>query len=244
MRRWKIAGGFFGGLALIACAAAAAEQDLASTPVAELGRLTGEYTALYQQGELARAAEVAGQALQVAEQAFGATDARVAQVLNDVGRLQAGQGQHEQALASDQRALQIRRQQPAADAPAVVQSLRNLANDYQQLQRFAEADPALVEALALLTQALAADHPHRLDALADLALLRMQQGAAAAAEPLFAELETHTVALNRLDTAKVVAVWQGYSQCLAQLGRQEQASAFQQRAATMQALMNAAKAAP
>lgn len=242
MPRLRIIGALLGGLALWSPIIAAAEADPA--PAAAWERFTTQYTALYQQRQFAPAAEAAQQALRAAEQAFGATDARVAQVLNDLGRLQAGQGQHEQALAADQRALQIRRQQPAPDAAAVVQSLRNLANDYQQLQRAAEADAALVEALALLTQELPPGHPHRLDAMADLALLRMQQGRAADAAPLFAEIDAHPQTLGALDQAKVALLWQGYGACLIKLGRSEEAAIFQQRAATLQALTNAVQASP
>ena len=126
---------------------------------ARLQELTAQYTQHYQAGAYAEAIPLATQALSLAEAVFGADHERVAQVLNDLGRLYQSQYDMERAARMHERALAIRERLFHADGPAVAQSLTNLAKVYLAQGRYAEAQTRCKQSLVIAERYLPADSP-------------------------------------------------------------------------------------
>ena len=132
-----------------------AEEQAAPAPVApasdetRLNELTAQYTLLYQVGAHEKAIPVAEQALVEAEAVFGPEDERVAQALNDLGRLHELQGELAPAARAHERALAIRDKAFNANGPAVAQSLNNLARIYAAQGQRAKAKPFYARSLEI-----------------------------------------------------------------------------------------------
>ena len=145
--------------ALLATILALAGCGKAATPEAKLAKLTVHYTALYRHSRYAEAIPVAERALAIAQAAFGPDHERVAQVLNDLGRLYELQ-QQQIGLAEESyaRALAIRERLHSKHA-AIAQSMSNLARVYLAQRRYAEAESFYRRALAIIEPEIPPDHP-------------------------------------------------------------------------------------
>ncbi len=80
--------------------------------------------------------------------------------------------------------LTIREQQLGATHPDTASSLNNLANLYQSMGRYSEAEPLYARSLAIREQQLGADHPDTALGLNNLAVLYCHQNRFAEAEAL------------------------------------------------------------
>ena len=150
-----------------------------TAPVAEdarLNELTAEYTLLYQTGVHTKAIPVLERALAEAEATFGPGHERVAQALNDLGRLHELLNQMEPAARAHEQALRIRDQVFNGNGPAVVQSLNNLARVYVAQGRRAEAKPLYERSLAITEQHAPPESPAILYVLESYAALLREGG--------------------------------------------------------------------
>jgi tetratricopeptide (TPR) repeat protein len=144
----------------------------------------------YRAGELTEAIPIAEQALAVAEEAFGPNDARVAQVLNDLGHLYLSQQDPAHAEGLHERALKIREQTFSGDGPAVVQSLNNLAKVYVAQERYAQAQPLFERAIAITERHVPPMSPSLIAVLEPYASALRRDGKLEAAEVIEARITT------------------------------------------------------
>ena len=211
--------------------AGAAEAKPPEASEITLNELTAQYTLLYQAKKYPEAARVATRALSVAEEAFGANDPRVAQILNDMGHLYQAQGQDAAAEPLHRRALEIRER--LLNPAAVVQSLTNLARVYQAEGRDADAEPLLTRVLGILEQQVGKEHPQVARVLVFLAQGDSRQGKTTEAEPLYARalamLERNPQG-GELDSALITTQ---YAACLRKNGKIHDAEAAEARAAAL-----------
>ena len=142
-----------------------AEEAATPPPEAKLNDLTVGYTMAYQLGSAEQAILVAEQALAVAEEAFGPDDERVAQVLNDLGRLHQVQKELEPAEQLHERALKIRERLFNGDGPAVVQSLNNLAKTHAAQGHYPQAQALFERSLTIAQRRVSSDDPFLLSML-------------------------------------------------------------------------------
>ena len=149
----------------LALPAYAEHQPSLSSEERRLQELTVQYTQRYRAGAYAEAIPIATQALDLAEKVFGPDHERVAQVLNDLGRLYQSQHNLEQAARLHERALAIRERLFKADGPAVAQSLNNLAKVYVAQGRHAQAQALCERALAITERHVPSDSPSLLSVL-------------------------------------------------------------------------------
>ncbi len=226
-----VAGVLLGLLSSGAGLVSAEDAKLPEAPEITLNELTVQYTLLFQTKKYPEAVQAATRALNVAEEAFGASDPRVAQVLNDVGRLYQAQGQDAAAEPFHRRALDIRER--LLSPAATVQSLTNLARVYQAEGRDADAEPLLTRALGMLEQHAGKDHPQAARVLVFLAQGDSRQGKTTEAEPLFARALA-MVEPNphgwELDSALIMTQ---YAACLRKNGKIHEAEAAEAHAAAL-----------
>ena len=179
----------------ILAAPAAAEEQVAPSPTApapdetRLNELTAQYTLLYQVGAHEKAIPVTEQALAAAETAFGPDHERVAQVLNDLGRLHELLGELEPAAHAHERALKIRDRVFNANGPEVAQSLNNLARVYIAQGRRAEAKPLYARSLVIMDRHVPPESPMLLFLLEPYAALLRDVGELDAAAQLEARIQ-------------------------------------------------------
>ncbi len=128
-----------------------------------LEKLTVQYTQLFQKKSYALAIAAAQQALALAEQAYGTSDSRGAQILNDMGAIHALEGHSNQAIPLYQRALSIRESQPAPDDAAIAQSLNNLAKSNSDQGHWADAEPLYARLLPIIERHYPPTDPHVLE---------------------------------------------------------------------------------
>ena len=145
--------------AFVSCPVYAENRASLSSEDARLTELTVQYTQHYQAGACAKAIPIATQALDVAEKAFGPDHERVAQVLNDLGRLYQSQHEMDRAARMHERALTIRERLFNADGPEVAQSLTNLATVYLAQGRYAQAQALCERSLAIAERHIPANSP-------------------------------------------------------------------------------------
>jgi tetratricopeptide (TPR) repeat protein len=141
---------------------------------------------LYEQGRYTEMAQVAKEALKVAENTFGPDHPNLATSLNNLAELYRRlQGKYAAAEPLYQRALAIYEKALGPDHPDVATSLNNLALLYYTQGKYAEAEPLFKRALGIREKALGPSHPDVAQSLNNLALLYAAQGKYAAAEPLY-----------------------------------------------------------
>jgi CHAT domain-containing protein/Tfp pilus assembly protein PilF len=143
--------------------------------------------------DLGKAEPLLQSALRNFELALGPEHPSTATAMADLAALYFRQGGYSQAQPLYEKALQIRRRVLGDDHPDTASSLQDLAKFYIQGAWYATTPEVrnkyFEQAAALLTQAQQhlrhADDAVRADVIADLALVRMQQGQGALAEPMF-----------------------------------------------------------
>ena len=149
----------------LALPVSAENRESLSSEEAHLQALAVQYTQRYRDGAYAQAIPIATQALGLAEHIFGADHERVAQVLNDLGRLYDARHDLEQAARMHERALAIRERAVDAESPGVVQSLNNLAKVDMALGRYAKAQGLYQRSLAIAERHVPSDSPSLLSVL-------------------------------------------------------------------------------
>lgn len=104
---------------------------------------------LCRRGNTSEAIEVAGQALALAEQAYGSSHTNVAQALNNLGALYHAAGRRAEAEPLFLRALTMREQLLGSNHTDVAVSLNNLAGLCRAEGRLREAEPLYRRALEI-----------------------------------------------------------------------------------------------
>ncbi len=114
--------------------------------------------------------------------------------------------------------------------PRLGTSLNNLAVVYEDLGRYAEAEPLYNRALAIREKALGPDHPRVATSLNNLALLYHAQGKYAEAEPLYKRaLAIQEKALGP-EHPDVATSLENYAALLRETGRSAEAAEMEARA--------------
>ena len=113
--------------------------------IAQSSALTGliaQYIDLYDHGRLAEAESTASEAIQLARQELGKTDARIAILLRDLAEISKASGKLADALRLNAEALALTETGLGKDHPDVAALLLERADIYRSLGRFADAASA------------------------------------------------------------------------------------------------------
>jgi tetratricopeptide (TPR) repeat protein len=152
---------------------------------AHWNELNSQVTQLYQQGKYAEAIPIAAEALKEAEAEYGADDARVATLLNNLAELYDTEGKYAEAEPLFQRALGIDEKVLGPDHLDVARDLNNLAALYVHQGKYAEAEPLYQRAMRICEKDVNPDDARIATALNNLAEIYDTEGKYAEAEPLF-----------------------------------------------------------
>jgi non-specific serine/threonine protein kinase/serine/threonine-protein kinase len=145
-----------------------------------------------------------------------AVQARLASILNSLGRSELG-------LEHATRALELRRKNLGPDHPDTIESLHIYATLLDSSGRPREAEPLLKQAVDKRRTLLGEDHPDTIESLHNYAALLDELGRYKDAEPLYKKvLEQSRNALGE-DNSFRITVMQGYALCLENQGREREA---------------------
>lgn len=190
--------------------------------------LTVQYALAYRQQQYDRAMELAKEALLIAQTAFDDQDARTAQLLNDMGKIENSREHNDEALKYHKRALELREQIFPEETPPIVQSKTNLAKTHFALRNFKTAREILEDVLPLLQDRLGTNHAHVGSILTFYGEVLWSLEDFEGARDAFAEavevLERHTV-----DGEPLIEALEWYAQSLGRLGFTEESQQVQQR---------------
>jgi tetratricopeptide (TPR) repeat protein len=145
---------------------------------------------LVRAGKKAQAATVAREAVEVAQQRYGADSLVLAQQLDHLATVLRMDRDYAQAELLIKRALAIREKEFGQQHTDICQSLSNLAVLYETQGRLADMEPLLRRSLAIREQAWGTTHPAVGHTLHELAKLYRQMGRSAEAETLFGRAVT------------------------------------------------------
>jgi len=134
----------------------------------------GEY--LFWRARYAEALALTKQAVELRQQALGATHPDVAESMNNLGIMHSDQGHYAEALPLHQQALSIWEQALGPEDPSVSLGLNNLADIYRLQGRYTEALPLYQQALAMEERTHGPTHSQVANVLNNLALLYQAQG--------------------------------------------------------------------
>jgi CHAT domain-containing protein/tetratricopeptide (TPR) repeat protein len=118
---------------------------------------------------------------------FWARNLLLVPVLNNLGMLYQGRGDHRAAVRLYRRALTTLRRSGLTRHPDFAAVLHSLASLYHDLGEYARAEPLYRRALAIQRRTLGKDHPHVASCLFTLAGLHIATGRAEAARHLMEE---------------------------------------------------------
>lgn len=161
-----------------------------------LNSLSGLY---HDKGEFSQAHQLARRALEILEEACGASHTRVAHSLDHIGAALLAQGEFAKANQLFQRAYEIRKASLLADDPDLARSLNNLASTARQKSDFTSAEPLYREALELLNKSPNARQSEITRSLHGLGIIYYTQGRFLDAEPLLHRALHMTSATLELD---------------------------------------------
>ncbi len=209
-----------------------AEQKQALTDEEKWYDLTVQYALAFRQEKYQEAMGLAKKALVIAQTAFESPDARTAQLLNDMGKLENAQEHHKSALKYHKRALELREQIFPENTPPIVQSKTNLAKTYFGLRNYRKADSILKEMIPLIKTQLGDYHGHVGTLLTLHGEVLWQQERYEEARDAFMEavnvLQRHTV-----DGKPLIKAMELYGQALKRLGYTEESVQVQVQVNTM-----------
>jgi len=174
-------------------------------------------------GDFESAATSMREAIALNRKIYGDENRRIATNLHNMAWFLRESGDFEESTAMHEEALAMRRKVLGDEHPAVADTMRHLADVLMLQGQLARAEPLLDEALAIQDEALQPDHPRRASTLFVLGRLRLDQGHAAEAEPLLREgLEIREAQLTE-GNWKLAEAHSLLAECLAGLGRTEEA---------------------
>jgi tetratricopeptide (TPR) repeat protein len=176
--------------------------------------LSTKVVKLYHQGRYSEAAEVAEEALAVAEKTFGPGHPLVATSLNNLGELYRLQGSYTEAEA----------------LYMVATSLNNLGELYRLQGSYTEAEALYKRALKIREKALGPDHPHVAASLNNLAVLYKAQGKYAEAEPLYKRALGIVEEALGPDHPLVATICENMAKLCRQMGKEDEAERLEARA--------------
>jgi len=112
--------------------------------------LLGLYEIAYESGHYAIAEDYAKQKLDIAEAAFGKTDPRLVEYLDDLSSCYGQQRLFDKAIAVCERMLKLLRQRPDGSDRLLGVTLSRLAFFYQSLGKYGDAEPLYLRSLEIL----------------------------------------------------------------------------------------------
>ena len=136
-------------------------------------------------GDIAKATDLAKQALEIEEAILGSESNEISSSLRLLAELYESQGNYARALPLLKRSVMIKEKVLGPDHPDMGLSLNNLASLYYSQGEYASALPLFQRALKIKEKALGPDHPDTATSLNNLALLHKSQGDYASALPLY-----------------------------------------------------------
>jgi CHAT domain-containing protein/Tfp pilus assembly protein PilF len=147
--------------------------------------LNQRVSALLDAGKYADALPLAHQAVELSEQAHGATHPAIVPSLNNLALAYEATGAYAKAEPVFLRALAIYRGSSGPNDPAVATTLNNLGSLYRTMGAYAKAEPFFRQALAIKEKSLGPDHPDVATSLNNLAEMYRTVGQYGKAEPLY-----------------------------------------------------------
>ncbi|SDI24795.1 CHAT domain-containing tetratricopeptide repeat protein [Propionivibrio dicarboxylicus] len=149
-----------------------------------LEMLRKETASLYQQGQYARAAERAKQAVRLAEDTLGPDHLSVASSLNDLALMLVSQGQYAQVEPFYLRALKIYERTSGPDMTSAATVRANLGDLYKLQYRNEQAEQLYQQALDVYERAYGPDHPNTAQLLIKITGVAFERGRLIQAEAL------------------------------------------------------------
>ena len=174
---------------------------------------------LADQGKYTEARDLAKDALQTAESAFGTNDNLfVAKAQNCLGNIYRQDGRYDEAQKLIQTALDTERKIFGQDNIDVAVTMRDLALVQEDQANFKEAASLLKESRSIIETQVGPDHPERASAANALADLYLRDAQYAEAEPLFKK----ALELSQKDLGEINAVTAGSARDLGELFLKQQ----------------------
>jgi len=153
---------------------------------ASIRRIVGSMQA--DRGDLHAAEQNLRAALEIAETDLEATDPLTLKLLNSLGHTMLLAGQYELAMSVWDRELAARLETASEDDPDYLTNVQNKAAAFLGLERYAEAEPLLLQALEGRTRVHGKNHSRTMTTLANLAYLFDRTGRDEEAEALLLDL--------------------------------------------------------
>jgi tetratricopeptide (TPR) repeat protein len=152
-----------------------ADSPITATTIANLG------TVAFQEGRLAEAAGLWGQALDEWSRTLGPDNLKCARMHNNLANVYISEGRVDDAVVSMERAVAIKAKALGPEASPTVRSMGDLASFYLQAGRIADARPLAQRVLALDEKALGSESLLVSETLSTLAEIELADGRLAAA---------------------------------------------------------------
>ncbi len=209
------------------------QESLTPAQKAELDKvmaLTRQAIQMYNEGRRWEGFQVAGQAQEIVEKAFGPESPQTAAAFHRMARAYDEAFLWYPALPLYQRALQIREKDLGPEHPDTAATLAWLARTYVLLGYFQQGLPLAQRALQIREKVLGPEHPQTAQSLAILGFAYAQMGAHAQAQPLTEralKIREKTLGPDHRATA---ASLDNLAVLYAQLGLYDQALPLAQRA--------------
>jgi tetratricopeptide (TPR) repeat protein len=190
--------------------------------------LSGLAELLVSQGKYDMAEPLYQRALKIAENSLGPDHPNVSAIVNNLALLYKQQGKYDKAEPLYKRAL-TNAEKMGAMNPHVAIAANNLAALYRIQGRYEEAEPLYKRALAIDEIVMGPDHPNVARRLNGLAILYSSQSKNAEAELLFKR--ALSIAEKGQDDELLATIAENLASCLHQLGRDDEAGMYVQKAA-------------
>lgn len=159
----------------------------AATFASDWRSINEEAKVFYVQGQYDKSAVKSREAIQAAEMTLGKDAAELIPMMNNLGRTYRLLGQLDNAVAIQQRSVQLTEKKNGALHPALAQGLTVLAQAQMDLHRYKEAEASFARALVIREKAftLGPHHPETAQNRIDLAKAQLELGNYAGAEAGF-----------------------------------------------------------
>lgn len=172
-------------------------------------------------------------ALEIREKTLGPDHPKVAVTLNNLAGVYYEEKKYSVAEESMKRALAIHQKVNGPDHPDVGTDWGNLGEVYDIEGKFDEAEAAYARALEIEKKVQQREYPNVAIATNRLALFYAQRGDYAKAEPLFRQVLAIAEKALGGDHANIAAILGNLAFVLHQLKRDDEAKAYEERAATI-----------
>ncbi|UCG11690.1 MAG: tetratricopeptide repeat protein [Deltaproteobacteria bacterium] len=159
--------------------------------------LTERVFSLCKQGLLSRAASVAEEALEFAENTFEADHPNIAQSLDNMAQINYSLGRHAEKLLFEQTLFGMEKEAPRADLNDCQPSLENIVLSNVAKHKYAEAEYLFKRALQIKAKTLLPDHPQIAESQRNIAELYESQGKYSQSESLLRSIQARWLTPSR-----------------------------------------------